>query len=99
MIMKLGNGQLSWLALAALAGSNASADAFGPIYGAFGETKPIVDARLRFEDVDQTPLPKNAQANTLRMRLGLETGKAWNTALLVEGEAVMPLDGDYRADN
>ena len=31
-------------------------------------------------------------------RLGFETGKAWNTALLVEGEAVIPLQDDYRPD-
>ena len=35
---------------------------------------------------------------TLRARLGFETGKAWNTSLLVEGEAVMPLQDDYRPD-
>ncbi len=33
----------------------------------------------------------------LRARLGFETGKAWGTALLVEGEAVVPLDSDYNS--
>ena len=50
------------------------------------------------EDVDQDPLAEDASALTLRVRLGFETGKAWNTALLVEGEAVVPLDDDYRPD-
>ena len=76
----------------------AHADGLDPIKGAFGETKYIFDSRLRMEDVDQDPLPEDASALTLRVRLGFETGKAWNTALLVEGEAVMPLDDDYRPD-
>ncbi len=61
-------------------------------------TKPIVDARLRTEDVDQLGLANDANAITLRARLGFETGKAWNTSLLVEGEAVVPLENDYRPD-
>lgn len=71
---------------------------FGSIQGALAESKPIFDARLRYEDVDQTPLVEEADAETLRLRLGLETGKVWNTALLLEGEAVVGLDGSYRDD-
>ena len=56
------------------------------------ESKPIFDARLRYEDVDQTPLAEEADAETLRVRLGFETGKAWNTALLAEGEVVTELE-------
>jgi hypothetical protein len=76
----------------------AYADGLDPVKGAFGETKYIFDSRLRMEDVDQDPLPEDASALTLRLRLGFETGKAWNTALLVEGEAVIPLQDDYRPD-
>jgi hypothetical protein len=79
-----------------LAGAAAHAD-FGPIGGAIGETKPIVDTRLRFEDVDQDPMANQAEALTLRARLGFETGKAWNTALLAEGEFVWPLTDDYNS--
>jgi hypothetical protein len=61
--------------------------------------KPIVDARIRFESVEQDPLIEEADANTLRLRLGFETGKAWSTSLLAEGEFVWPFDGDYREDN
>lgn len=71
--------------------------------GSFGEaiskTKPIIDARLRYENVDQDPLVEEADANTLRLRLGFETGKALNTSLLAEGEFLWPFDGDYREDN
>jgi hypothetical protein len=70
----------------------------GAIGGAFSESKPIFDARLRYEDVEQTPMAEESDAETLRVRLGFETGKAWNTSLLAEGEAVTHLSGDYRDD-
>lgn len=73
------------------------AEGLSPLVGAIGEIKPIVDARLRFESVDQTPFAEDASSVTLRARLGFETGKAWSTSLLVEGEAVVPLDGDYNS--
>jgi hypothetical protein len=76
----------------------AHGDGLGPIRGAITESKPIFDARLRVEGVDQAPLAEEARATTLRLRLGVETGKAWNTALLVEGEGVVPLRDDYRPD-
>jgi hypothetical protein len=81
-----------------LAGGAAHADGLDPLKGAFGETKYILDTRLRMEDVDQDPLPEDASALTLRLRAGFETGKAWNTSLLLEGEAVIPLEDDYRPD-
>src|SRR5882672_1721265 len=76
----------------------ADADGLDPVRGAFGETKPIIDTRLRMESVDQDPLAQDANALTLRARLGFETGKAWNTSLLVEADAVIPLQDDYRPD-
>ena len=72
---------------------------FGAIGGAVAESKPIFDARLRYEDVDQAPMAEQADAETLRLRLGFETGKAWNTSLLAEGEVITHLSGDYRDDN
>ena len=82
----------------ALAGNAVHADGLDPIKGAFGETKYIFDTRLRMEQVDQDPLAEDADALTLRARLGFETGKAWNTSLLIEGDAVVPLIDDYRPD-
>jgi hypothetical protein len=78
--------------------NTAFADGLSPIAGAFGETKPIFDLRLRQENVDQDGLANDAHASTLRARLGFETGKAWNTALLIEGEGIVPLQNDYRTD-
>jgi hypothetical protein len=69
------------------------------IRGAIAESKPIFDARLRYESVDQTPIDEEADADTLRVRLGFETGKAWNTSLLAEGEIVTHIGGSYRDDN
>jgi hypothetical protein len=65
---------------------------------ALSGTKPILDLRLRSENVDQDGIINDAHATTLRARLGLETGKAWNTSLLVEGEGVVPIQTNYRPD-
>jgi Alginate export len=89
---------LAVTAVALLAAGAAQADGLDPVWGAFGETKPLFDLRLRMENVDQEPLANDAEALTLRVRMGIETGKAWNTALLIEGEGVVPLENDYRPD-
>jgi hypothetical protein len=47
--------------------------------------------------VDQEPFAEDATAVTLRARLGFETGKAWGTALLAEGDAIWPLVTDYNS--
>jgi hypothetical protein len=80
-----------------LAYTTAHAEGFGPIGGAIGESKPIFDTRVRYEGVDQDPMAHDAEALTWRTRLGFETGKAWETALLVEGEFLVPLDSDYNS--
>ena len=73
------------------------AEGLGVVGDAFRDTRPIVDARLRYENVEQVGVPRAADAVTLRARLGFETGKAWETALLVEGEFVTPLDSNYNS--
>jgi hypothetical protein len=88
------------IALAACIVSAASSvHAANPLIGAIGETKPIFDSRVRYETVDQDPLAQDADADTLRLRAGFETGKAWETSLLAEGEFVWMIDGNYRSDN
>src|SRR5690348_7077803 len=88
----------SWLkgAVGATLLSTSIAQAAG--LDALRDTKPIVDARVRYESVEQDPLVEEADANTLRLRLGFETGKTWSTSLLAEGEFVWPFDGEYRED-
>ncbi len=85
------------IAMAVTAACNVAAAA-NPVTGALGEIKPIVDMRLRYETVDQVPLADDAEALVIRTRLGVETGRAWNTSLLVEGEFVGALIDDYRED-
>lgn len=69
------------------------------LLAALAQTKPLVDIRLRYEEVEQTGIADNAHAETLRARLGAETGTFLGTSLLAEGEAMMRLDRDYRPDN
>jgi hypothetical protein len=76
-----------------------AAETAGDLHTALAATKPIIDLRLRMEDVDQDGIADEAHAITLRARLGFETGKWGDTALLVEGEGIVPLRDDYRPDN
>lgn len=85
------------LLVAACASTAAAAGTLGPIGGAISETRLIFDTRLRFEGVEQDPMNNDAEAVTWRARLGFETGKAWETALLVEGDLVWPLDSHYNS--
>lgn len=55
---------------------------------ALTEGKVLFDARYRYEYVDQDGLAHNANANTLRTRLGYETGKFQDFSALVEFENV-----------
>ena len=91
----------SLLALAVL-GSTTSNDSCAQdassLLDGFKTWKPLIDARMRAELVDQTPLAERADALTLRLRAGIESGKVVNTTLLAEGEFVTPLDSDYRPD-
>jgi hypothetical protein len=66
---------------------------------ALAATTPLIDIRLRHEEVEQTGIARNADANTLRARLGGETGTFLDTSILAEGEAMVRLDDDYRPDN
>ncbi len=59
--------------------------------------QPIINLRLRYEQVDQDGIAEQADAITLRGRLGFETGKLWDTTLLAEGEGVWPLQSDYNS--
>jgi hypothetical protein len=76
----------------------AHANDSGSLLDALLQTKPLVDVRLRYEDVQQTGIVENAHVETLRARLGLQTGKFLDTSLLAEGEAMVPFDHDYRPD-
>lgn len=77
----------------------ASAIALGAAQPACAEPfklKPIIDARLRYEGVDQAGLTKDADALTLRMRSGVEaTSGAFS--FLVEAEGTLALSENYNS--
>ena len=75
----------------------ASPDSMGPVGGALSQTKVLFDTRMRYEGVDQDPLAEDAEAVTLRARIGFETGKAWSTSLLAEGDLIWPIVTDYNS--
>lgn len=56
--------------------------------------KPIVEARLRYEHVEQAPFTKDADAVTARIRAGFEA-KHGDFSLLAESEAVLAVEPSY----
>jgi hypothetical protein len=73
--------------------------AASPVSGALGESKPILEFRLRYEHVDQLGIVNMGNGLSARIRAGLQTGKAWNTALLVEAAWIDDLQDGHRVDN
>lgn len=59
--------------------------------------KVILESRLRLESVDQDGFASDAQALTLRTRLGYETPALHGFKALIEGENVVVLNGDYNS--
>ncbi len=87
------------LAFSVVAALPAHAEGSTDIVAALAQTRPLVDIRLRYEEVEQTGIIENAHAETLRARLGAQTGKFLDTQLLAEGEAMLRFNRDYRPDN
>jgi len=81
------------LSLAALAALPALAAEPASLSDAFAQGKYSLNARLRYEGVQQTGL-LDANALTLRTRLGYTTAKFAGWQLSAEGENVAALDGD-----
>jgi hypothetical protein len=77
--------------------AHASPDAAGPIGAALSQTKLLFDTRMRYEGVDQDPMTEEAEAVTLRSRIGFETGKIASTSLLAEADLIWPLATDYNS--
>lgn len=60
--------------------------------------KPLFDARYRYEYVDQEGKPNKAEANTVRTRLGYETGKFQDFSVLLEFENITDIGGEHYND-
>jgi hypothetical protein len=58
--------------------------------------KPIIDARIRYERVDQEPLTRNAEAVTARLRAGFEA-RTGVFAFLAEAEGTLAIDNHYNS--
>lgn len=74
-----------------------SPDTIGSFESAVAETKLLFDTRVRYEGVDQDAIAKEAEALTVRSRIGFETGRVLGTSLLVEGDLLWPLLTDYNS--
>jgi hypothetical protein len=58
----------------------------GPAYAQDIEVKPLVDARVRYEHVEQDGLPRDADALTIRVRSGVEaTLDGWSALVEAQG--------------
>jgi Alginate export len=66
----------------------------GPIIEAIKNSKPLIDVRYRFETKSQDGFAQDAYANTIRTRLGFESGEVYNLKVLVEFENVASIGDD-----
>lgn len=58
--------------------------------------KPLIDTRLRYEHVEQVPLARDAEAVTVRARMGGElSNKEWS--FLAEAEGTLAIDESYNS--
>ena len=55
---------------------------------------PMIDARLRYENVDQDAIARNADAATVRVRAGVEA-KSGSWSALVEGQGTLAIEDRY----
>jgi hypothetical protein len=62
---------------------------------AFANGKLIIEARYRYEQVDQDGVANLAEADTVRLRAGFQTGKVWNLQGLIEFEGIAHLNEDF----
>ncbi len=66
----------------------------GPAHAQAVQIKPLGEARLRHETVDQDGLAADAEALTLRLRAGVEA-RAGRWSVLVEGQGNLALVDQY----
>ncbi|WP_324731336.1 hypothetical protein [Pseudomonas paeninsulae] len=90
---------LSILSLA-IASSTFSHAAFAtqPLSTLITEGKPILDLRYRYEHADQDNALNNANAQTLRTRVGFQSGKWYGLSALIEADNVSRIgDASYNS--
>ena len=72
-----------------------SARAEGTFADFFEQGKFLADVRYRYEHVDQDLIANDANAHTIRARVGFQTGKVWDLQGLIEGEGILHLNDDF----
>lgn len=72
-----------------------SAKADGTFSDFFEQGKPLIDVRYRFEHVEQDLIANDANAHTMRARVGFLTGKVWDLQFLVEGEGIVHFSDEF----
>ncbi len=77
--------------IAAVLTATAARGATDPVF------KPLVDLRLRYENVDQAGFANKADALTLRARAGFDVRVLPATRILVEGEGTLGIVNDYNS--
>ncbi|WP_172149713.1 alginate export family protein [Pseudomonas tumuqii] len=83
------------LALLACASGAGASENFGNL---FRDGKPILDLRYRYEHVDQDNALNNANAQTLRTRVGFQSGKWYGLSALIEADNVSRIgDASYNS--
>ena len=83
------------LAAGALALATRATAQTNTLQNAIQSGKATIDARLRYEFVDQDGMPDNANAITLRTRLGYTTAPFYGLDAGIMAENVVALDNDY----
>ena len=84
------------IAIAAAGGNARAADTLKDF---IASGTPLVDIRLRFEDVDQANKPKEATATTIRARLGYQTGEFAGFSVLTEFDLVQHFGAKHFNDS
>ncbi|MEO1321390.1 MAG: hypothetical protein AAFV59_00130 [Pseudomonadota bacterium] len=93
-----------WAASALTLAMSASLPAFAEedapksdLEAAIDAIKPIFNARLRYETVDQDGFAETADALTYRFRAGFETGEIANTKFLIEFDHIEDIVDDFNS--
>jgi hypothetical protein len=95
--MRMMNLSLLSLAIASTTLSHA-AFAEEALSNLFTQGKPTVDVRYRYEHVDQDNALNNANAQTVRTRIGYQTGKWYGLSALLEADNVSRIgDASYNS--
>lgn len=93
-----------WAATALCTALLSSATAFAEdekpksdLNAAIAAIKPIFNARLRYEGVDQDGIDQSADALTYRFRAGFETGEIAHTKFLIEFDHIEDIVDDFNS--